>query len=67
MEIIQCLYILPDKDNVSFYFLMKMKEGCLLIFITLLFKKRHDECSQMYEIKTTFKNICRQKHSICRF
>lgn len=23
MEIIQCLYILPDKDNVSFYFLMK--------------------------------------------
>ena len=38
MEIIQCLYILPDKDNVSFYFLMKMKEGFLLIFITLLFK-----------------------------
>lgn len=38
MEIIQCLYILPDKDNVSFYFLMKMKEGCFLIFITLLFK-----------------------------
>lgn len=30
MEIIQCLYILPDKDNVSFYFLMKMKEGCVL-------------------------------------